>query len=172
MKCLYQKMALYQKTTIHAIGPNPPKILQWSNACHLILFFSFFFIIRACALYSTVDKYSNELESGLTREKRMVCQLVLIFSDINLQAFFVFHFFFPTSQKIPCRDLSTIELKRMPLFTLRDAHGADHFLTRLTEDCDQALVMVRTDVLISYRHLVSGYLLLILSVLQAPRGYL
>ena len=30
-------------------------------------------------------------------------------SDMNLQAYFIF--FFPTSQKIPCRDLATIEYK-------------------------------------------------------------
>ena len=33
-------------------------------------------------------------------------------SDVNLQAHFIYlFFFFPTSQKIPCRDPSTVEYK-------------------------------------------------------------
>ncbi len=57
-----------------------------------------FIVLRAHALYSTVDDSSDELKSGPTRKKKDHSAFLLFFI-----------FFFLTSQKTPRRDPSTIE---------------------------------------------------------------
>ena len=63
--------------------------------------------IRACTICSTVDESSDELELGPTRRKTDMCAP----KSIRKLILFYIIFFFPTSQNIPCLDLSNVEYK-------------------------------------------------------------
>ena len=99
---------------------------------------------RACSLYSTVDESSDELESSPTRKKSwpfsfFFFSFFLFFPPTcpifpptwTCEHILFFIFFFPTSQKIPCQDLSTVEYSECALTSNRLWTDSDFILTGL-----------------------------------------